>query len=121
MSKKFPYQCEKCNFHCKFKSEYERHCNTEIHKTGKRGGKKNKVSYLCQICKLYEGSCNTNLKNHILINHKTKEDREKEYPNYCKICDYGSFSKKMFDKHLGTKKHNKMKEMTDKLKAKDVK
>lgn len=116
MLKKFPYQCEKCNYKCKFKSEYDRHCNSVLHKTGKRGVKKNKVNRVCQICKLYEASCNTNLKNHILINHKTAEEREKEYPNYCKTCDYGSFSKKLFDKHLTTKKHKKKEEMIKKLK-----
>ena len=116
MLKKFPYQCEKCNFKCKYKSEYERHCNSILHKTGKRGVKKNKVNRVCQFCKLYEASCNTNLKNHILINHKTAEEREKEYPNYCKTCDYGSFSKKLFDKHLTTKKHKKKEEMIKKLK-----
>ena len=119
MLKKFPYQCEKCNYKCKFKSEYDRHCNSVLHKTGKRGVKKNKVDRICQICKLYEASCNTNLKNHILINHKTAEDREKEYPNYCKICDYGSFSKKLFDKHSTTKKHKKKEDMVKKLKDVD--
>jgi hypothetical protein len=119
MLKKFPYQCEKCNFKCKYKSEYERHCNSILHKTGKRGVKKNKVNRVCQFCKLYEASCNTNLKNHILINHKTAEEREKEYPNYCKTCDYGSFSKKLFDKHLATKKHKKKEEMVKKLKDVD--
>ena len=119
MLKKFPYQCEKCNYKCKFKSEYDRHCNSELHKTGKRGVKKNKVNRVCQICKLYEASCNTNLKNHILINHKTTEEREKEYTNYCKTCDYGSFSKKLFDKHLATKKHKKKEEMVKKLKDVD--
>jgi hypothetical protein len=116
MLKKFPYQCEKCNYKCKYKSEYERHCNSVLHKTGKRGVKKNKVNMVCQFCKLYEASCNTNLKNHILINHKTAEEREKEYPNYCKTCDYGSFSKKLFDKHLITKKHIKKENMTKILK-----
>lgn len=119
MLKKFPYQCDKCNFKCKYKSEYDRHCNSELHKTGKRGVKKNKVNRICQICKLYEASCNTNMKNHILINHKTAEEREKEYPNYCKTCDYGSFSKKLFDKHLTTKKHKKKEEMVKKLKDVD--
>jgi len=119
MLKKFPYQCEKCNFKCKYKSEYERHCTSILHKTGKRGVKKNKVNRVCQFCKLYEASCNTNLKNHILINHKTAEEREKEYPNYCKTCDYGSFSKKLFDKHLATKKHKKKEEMVKKLKDVD--
>ena len=71
---------------------------------------------VCKFCKLYEASCNTNLKNHILINHKTAEEREKEYPNYCKTCDYGSFSKKLFDKHLITKKHIKKENMTKTLK-----
>lgn len=119
MLKKFPYQCEKCNYECKFKSEYDRHCNSELHKTGKRGIKKNKVNRVCQICKLYEASCNTNMKNHILINHKTSKDREKEYPNYCKTCDYGSFSKKIFDKHLTTKKHKKKEDIVNKLKDVD--
>ena len=102
-----------------YKSEYERHCTSILHKTGKRGVKKNKVNRVCQFCKLYEASCNTNLKNHILINHKTAEEREKEYPNYCKTCDYGSFSKKLFDKHLATKKHKKKEEMVKKLKDVD--
>lgn len=60
---------------------------------------------VCPYCKLYETLQKTNFINHILNNHKTKEERKAEYPNYCDFCDYGSFSKKMYDNHLKTKKH----------------
>lgn len=105
--REFPFVCKKCNFKTKTKSHYEAHCETEKHKTGKRKIRTDKKNKLCPHCKLYEASNNTNLLNHILINHKTKEEREKEYPNYCKLCDFGTFSKKVYDNHIKSKKHER--------------
>jgi hypothetical protein len=105
--KKFPYQCEKCNFKSKYKHSYEKHLKTQLHITGNRKTRSDKKMKLCPHCKLYETIQKTNLTNHILNNHKSKEDRKQSYPYYCELCDYGSFSEKMYDNHLHTKKHSK--------------
>ena len=31
-----PHKCEKCNISFKFKSQLEKHCKTDFHKTGKK-------------------------------------------------------------------------------------
>ena len=58
---------------------------------------------------------NTNMKQHILINHGTKEDREKEFTYYCKYCDYGTFSKPLYKTHKQTKKHKNIVELLSKI------
>ena len=32
----YTFYCDKCRYGCKFKSEYDKHCDTGLHKTGKR-------------------------------------------------------------------------------------
>jgi hypothetical protein len=36
-------------------------------------------------------------KQHILNYHSNKEEREEGFKYYCKLCDYGSFSKDFFN------------------------
>jgi hypothetical protein len=103
-----PHKCEKCNISFKFKSQLEKHCKTELHKTGKKKTRSDKKEeFKCEICNLYTTNQQTNLKLHILNNHKTKEERKNEFPYYCELCDSGCMEEKLYKKHLETKKHKK--------------
>ena len=45
------------------------------------------------------------MKKHILNEHSTKEQREKEFKFYCSYCDFGTFSKDTIKVHNETNKH----------------
>ena len=110
-----PHICEKCNISFKFKSQLEKHCKTELHKTGKKKTRSDKKEeFKCEICNLYTTNQQTNLKLHILNNHKTKEERKNEFPYYCELCDSGCMEEKLYKKHLETKKHKKKLELLSK-------
>ena len=106
---KYKYKCEQCNYKCKFESEWLKHCNTEIHKTGirkkivrknhKQPEKCNKCDYLTKNTFL--------MKKHRLNEHSTKEEREKQFKYYCKSCDFGTFSKDTYEVHTNTNKHKR--------------
>ena len=109
------YYCFKCDKDLKYKSRYELHLQTYLHKTGKRKprcDKQEKKDYRCDHCE-YSTPQKKLLKNHVLCNHKTFEDRKNEYDFFCEVCDYGSFDKKQFDKHLETKKHKNKSHIKD--------
>jgi hypothetical protein len=104
--------CTQCNYSTDFESHYNRHLSGSKHINGKRKERsdKNKVrveektTHTCTICNITYDHI-TNFKCHNLNNHSTVEDREKEFPYYCKVCDLGSFSKSKFEKHCETKIH----------------
>ena len=101
----YKHICEKCNYKCKFKSELEKHLNTELHKTGKRAKRKDyKGEEICIKCD-YKTKNKTTMKQHKLNEHGTIEEREKEFKYYCKDCDFGTFSIDIIEKHKKTKKH----------------
>ena len=58
---------------------------------------------------------NTNMRQHILINHCTEKEREKEFTYYCKYCDYGTFAKSLYQIHKRTKKHKQIVELLSKI------
>ena len=45
------------------------------------------------------------LLQHRLNEHGTIIEREKEFKYYCKICDYGTISKDIYERHINTDKH----------------
>ena len=47
----------------------------------------------------------TSLNSHVLNNHASKEEREKKFKYYCKICDHGTFSNTRYKEHLQSKNH----------------
>ncbi len=101
------YICDKCDYKCNYDSEWLKHCNTELHKTGKRKVRSDlKEPLKCKDC-LYNTKNKTMMKQHILNEHSTKEQREKEFKFYCKYCDFGTFSKKTLEIHNNTNKHQK--------------
>ena len=45
------------------------------------------------------------MKQHVLNEHSTKEEREKGFKYYCKYCNYGTFSIDLYKRHNNTEKH----------------
>jgi hypothetical protein len=103
------YICEKCNYKTNITSRWNAHILTELHITGI---KKRRSDYLepmkCEFCD-YISKNKTILKTHILNNHKTQEDRKKEFKHYCEICDFGSFTINSLNIHNQTQKHIRLK------------
>ena len=105
MSSTYKFICEKCNYKCNYKSIWNKHCGTELHKTGKRKTRYDKkINEKCPDCD-HTTASNTNMKQHKLNYHSTEEEREKQFKHYCKLCKFGTFAKKQYDNHLNTKKH----------------
>jgi hypothetical protein len=99
------YICEKCNFKTNIKARWEKHIDTELHKTGIRKKRSDcKDPLKCESCE-YETKNKTTLLKHKLNNHSTKEERSEKFKYYCKFCDYGTFSIDSFDIHNNTDKH----------------
>lgn len=103
--KEYVYNCEKCDFHTNAKSLYEKHLITGKHQTGKRLGRcDKKFTGICPECE-YKTDKSTNMTLHMLNNHSTREKRENEFKFYCTLCDFGAFTKLLYDKHLNSEKH----------------
>ena len=103
----YKHVCEKCNYRCNFESQWIKHCETELHKTGKR---KKRTDYReiekCKKCD-YITKNHTTMKKHYLNEHTNKEELEKEFKLYCKLCDFGTFSKNTINIHNNIEKHKK--------------
>lgn len=103
------YSCNQCKFYTNYKSKWDLHIITELHKTGKKKTRKDKVCpEKCPKCD-YECSVNTTLKQHILSKHSTVDEKKKEFKYYCEKCDFGAFAKQLYDKHCNTTKHKQKK------------
>jgi len=107
MEEQYKYNCEKCNYKTNLKYSWTQHCNTTLHKTGKRKVRKDRIqeNYKCSKCN-YITTNNNNYLTHILNNHSTKEEKKNKFKFYCETCDFGVFVKSAYDKHIKTKKHN---------------
>lgn len=103
----YKYFCEKCNFKANIKSRWNAHIITELHKTGEKKKRSDyKEPHKCDKCDFISKN-KTNLKQHYLNYHGNLIERESEFKYYCKLCDYGTFSNDLFNKHNNTDKHNK--------------
>lgn len=110
------YVCEKCNFKVNTKTRWEAHLKTELHINGKRKKRSDfKEAIKCDKCD-YSSKNGTMVKTHILNNHKTKEEREKEFKYYCTYCDFGTFAIKSRDIHEKTEKHTHSKSLFELVK-----
>ena len=101
------YNCEQCYYHCRFECEWIKHCETTLHKTGKRKKKDNYVKVediKCEDCD-YKTKNKIMMNTHILNKHETLEKRQKEYKYYCNNCDFGTFFEIIIKKHNETDKH----------------
>lgn len=85
---------------------WEKHINTELHKTGKR---KKRTDYKeptkCDFCDYVTTKNTITLKKHMLNKHKSKEERKKEFKFYCEECNVGSFSKDTMNLYYNSEKH----------------
>jgi hypothetical protein len=99
------YNCEKCNFSCHYIGGWNKHINTEIHKTGQRKKRSDyKEPYKCEICDYITKNKNQ-LLQHTLNEHSNKEERKEKFKYYCELCDFGNVSKDLYNQHINTKKH----------------
>lgn len=91
MTESYKYICEKCNYNCNIISMWQKHINTELHITGVK-----------KIRSDYKGDKKCNKCDYIgktINNHSTLDEREKDFNYYCKLCDYGTLSKDLINKH----------------------
>jgi len=101
------YNCINCNYNCNDKSSWDKHNKTIKHITGQRKVRSDyQGPYKCNDCN-YITKNNIMYKQHILNYHSNIDQREKDFKYYCKLCDYGSFSKDLLEKHYLTEKHKK--------------
>jgi len=99
------YSCDKCNFKCNYKSQWNLHIDTELHKTGiKKTRSDKKDLYKCEQCE-YKTKNIVIFKQHKLNEHGTTEEKKEKFKYYCDNCDFGTFSKEAFSKHSNTTKH----------------
>lgn len=114
----FKFNCDECDFHANYESLWLKHTNTELHKTGKRKSRSDKrIIHQCPKCEYkLQPQGNTNMKQHILNEHGTKEDREKGFKYYCKYCDYGTFAKPLYTRHNNTEKHKHIAQVIEEMK-----
>ena len=108
MTEKCKYYCEQCEFGAHYKSSFDKHCETVLHKTGKRKGRSDKKAdiYKCDKCE-YKSKNEYNCKLHVLNKHGTKDERDKNFKYYCKDCDFGVFIEQLYKLHCNTLKHKR--------------
>lgn len=98
------YVCEKCNYKTEIKSCYEKHLNTELHKTGKRKIRTDKkVIEQCPHCD-YTSKVNTDMQTH-LIRHLSEEEQKKKFNYYCDHCKIGYLYESQYNLHIVSTKH----------------
>ena len=101
----YKFVCNDCRFNTNFESLWKKHIMTELHKTGKKKIRSDKkFSEKCTQCN-YIGKNYTNMTQHVLNDHSTKDERKVGFKYYCNYCDIGTFSKTTYKTHIETKKH----------------
>jgi hypothetical protein len=103
------YKCDFCKFYTNSLTAWEKHEETEKHKSGGikrkiRRDKRLEEILKCDLCE-YENKRKYCLDNHILNNHSTKNERKEKYKYYCDKCDFGTFSKQRYEEHLMCQTH----------------
>jgi hypothetical protein len=106
-SVKKKFICEKCQFTCITKSKWTIHIGTEKHINGKKKSRSDKIyPCKCQKCD-FIATNKSHMLQHFLTFHATKSERKEQYKFYCEYCDFGTFTKNIFDKHNTSNKHTK--------------
>ena len=91
------YKCECCLFYTNFASEYNKHVKSLKHQRNGKPKEKKLDIYNCNNCE-YKGNTHWNLKMHIITQHSTLEERNKQ-KYYCKDCDKVFFCSTYLTKH----------------------
>ena len=101
------YKCEQCNYECNNVSLWKKHINTEKHKTGKNKTRSDyEGPFICNTCN-YKTTNKITFMQHGLNEHANKEEREKGFKYYCKLCDIGTFGRTLYDRHILSERHKK--------------
>ena len=105
-SNKKLHVCNKCNYKTHLLYSYKKHCGTELHKTGNRKPRSDKLSdnYKCEKC-IFVTTNKSNFKVHVLNNHSTREQKKQGFKYYCDNCDFGVLTESSYKIHLLTQKH----------------
>jgi hypothetical protein len=100
--------CISCNYKTKYKSDYNKHCKTTKHITGKRKERNDKIcdEYVCQKC-IYKTTNKLNYRQHILNNHTPIEDKKNGFKYFCGKCNFGINNENLYNKHCATTKHQR--------------
>lgn len=101
----YKYNCEECDYRCKYESLWDQHMSSKKHNKQDRKQRSDKIyNSKCSMCN-YETNNHTNMKVHKLTKHSSPEQRSKEFKFYCHKCDFGTFIEILYSRHLETKKH----------------
>ena len=107
--KKYLYTCKRCEFNTDNKTSFGRHKLTRKHKKIDAPRIDKKMPDKCELCS-YVPTSYQMYKHHKLIDHSTKENRKKDFTHYCDTCDFGTFNKRSYSVHLGSKIHQRRNE-----------
>jgi hypothetical protein len=110
MTENTKYKCKLCKFYTNGNIAWDKHVETEKHKSGGvkrkiRCDKKIKTEIECPHCD-YKNMYKICMKSHMLNNHSTKEERKNGFKHYCERCDYGTFSEKRYNDHIISQTHD---------------
>ena len=78
-----------------------------------KGGRPRVEPHRCSQCN-YTTKNTTDLKRHYLTNHATEEELVVA-PFYCKYCQFAETAKSRYEKHLTSKKHQRMVELVEEV------
>ena len=100
----YKYHCNLCNYHCIYPAHWKQHIDSEKHKNeGQRKVRSDKVfEPKCSLCD-YTTTRTTNMKLHYLNHHANKQERKNKFKYYCEVCDFGHFTKGLYNLHISAK------------------
>lgn len=100
------YNCISCNYTSLRKGDFDKHCKSTLHLTGKRKARSDKLSdgYVCILCN-YKTINKLNYDQHILNNHSSAEDKKNKFKYFCEKCNFGINTENLYKKHCDTNKH----------------
>jgi hypothetical protein len=103
----YKFTCKACNYNSNYESKYKQHLETLKHKNNGILVRKKPELKKCDKCN-FTSTHNEGFKTHYLTKHSSKEEKEKEFTYYCKLCDFGTFSKSLIEIHNNSKKHKNL-------------
>ena len=115
MTDEYKYNCDKCDYHTNFLSNFSRHKKSKKHKKKyelelelKEKTNKNK-RFSCELCSYYTNNQN-GLSQHKRTKKHKKNLKEKKLIYNCEICNFGTNNQSEFIKHHNDK-HTKREDL----------